>query len=119
MYNSLNEFALEYMRNLFTRCSESNGRVLRSTDTDLKLPLLKTTAGQKSFSYRGARLRNSLRREPKVAPSLSAIRRLSKDNINAMSQSKCFVLPRFLFSALGLLSYIIFLNLFLTRQFRK
>ena len=63
IYKSLNELAPEYMRNLFTRCSESNGRVLRSTDTDLKLPLLKTSAGQKSFSYRGARLWNSLSRE--------------------------------------------------------
>ena len=57
MYKSLNELAPEYVRNLFTRCSDSNGRVFRLTDTDLKLPLLKTSAGQKFFSYRGARLR--------------------------------------------------------------
>ena len=87
MYKSLNELAPEYMRNLFTRCSDSNGRVLRSTDTDLKVPLLKTSAGQKSFSYRGGRLWNSLNRETKVAPSLSAFKRLSKDDINTLSQS--------------------------------
>ena len=51
IYKSLNDLAPGYMRNLFARCSESNGIVLRSTDTDLKLPLLKTRAGQKSFSY--------------------------------------------------------------------
>ena len=79
--------AFKYMRNLFTRSSESNGRVLRSTDTDLKLPLLKTSAGQKSFSYRGARLWNSLSREAKVATSLSAFKRLSKNDVDALSQS--------------------------------
>ena len=45
IYKSLNELAPENMRNLFTRCSENNDRVLRSTDTDLKLPLVKTNAG--------------------------------------------------------------------------
>ena len=60
---SLNELSPQYVRNLFTRCSDSNGCVHRSIDTDLKLPLLKTSAGQKSFSYRGARLWNSLSRE--------------------------------------------------------
>ena len=74
------------MRNLFARCSESNGRVLRSTDTDLKLPLLKTSAGQKSFSYRGARLWNSLSREAKVATSLSAFNRRSKNDVDTLSQ---------------------------------
>ena len=87
VYKSLNELAPEYMRNLFTRCSGSNGRVLRSTDTDLKLPLLITSAGQKSFSYRGARLWNSLSREAKVATSLNAFKRLSKNDVDALSQS--------------------------------
>ena len=87
MYKSLNELAPEYMQNLFTRCSDSNGRVLRSTYTDLKLLLLKTSAGQKSFSYRGVRLWDSLRRETNVAPSLSAFKRLSKVDINTLRQS--------------------------------
>ena len=87
IYKSLNDLAPGYMRNLFARCSESNGRVLRSTDTDLKLPLLKTSAGQKSFSYRGARLWNSLSREAKVATSLSAFNRLSKNDVDTLNQS--------------------------------
>ena len=84
---SLNELAPEYMRNLFTRCSEKNGRVLRSTDTDLKWPLLQTSAGQKVFSYRGARLWNSLSREAKVATSLSVFKRLSISDVDTLSQS--------------------------------
>ena len=35
MYKFLNELAPEYMRNLFTRCSDSNGRVLRGLATSL------------------------------------------------------------------------------------
>ena len=87
IYKSLNDLAPGYMRNLFARCSESNGHVLRSTDTDLKLPLLKTSAGQKSFSYRGARLWNSLSRAAKVATSLSAFNRRSKNDVDTLNQS--------------------------------
>ena len=82
---SLNERAPEYTRSLFTICPESNGRVLRSTFTDLKLPPLTSSAGQKSFSYRGSRLWNSLSREAKVATSLNAFKRLSKSNVDTLS----------------------------------
>ena len=50
------------MRNLFTKYSDDRERSLRSTETDLRLPLLKTADGQKAFSYRGAKLWNSLER---------------------------------------------------------
>ena len=85
-YESLNELAPEYMRNLFTRCSESNGRVVRSTDTDLKLPLLKTRASQKLFSYRGERpdFEAACVGKQKWHPPF---RQLSKDDINTLSQS--------------------------------
>ena len=52
-YESLNEVAP--VQDLITRCSERNGHVLRSTDTDQNLPLLETSAGQKPFSSRGTR----------------------------------------------------------------
>ena len=55
-YKSLNSLAPVYMRNLFTKYSDDRGRSLRSTETDLRLPLLKTANGQKAFSYRGAEL---------------------------------------------------------------
>ena len=53
MYKSLNELAPAYVRNLFTRCSDINGRVPRSTNTDLKLPLLKTSAVKSRFRIEG------------------------------------------------------------------
>ena len=104
MSKSLNELVPEYVRNLFTRCSDSNGRVLRSTDTDLKLPLLKTSAAQKSFSYRGARLWNSLSRETNVAPSLSAFKRLSKVDINTL---KALIQPECLARVASWLAFVV------------
>ena len=43
------------MTKLFTKYSDDRERTLRSTETDLRLPLLKTANGQKAFSYRGAK----------------------------------------------------------------
>ena len=71
---SLNSLAPVYMRNLFTKYSDDRDRSLRSTETDLRLPLLKTANGQKAFSYRGAKLWNSLEREAKLAPSLKSFK---------------------------------------------
>ena len=62
------------MRNLFTKYSDDRERSLRSTEIDLRLPLLKTANGQKAFSYRGANLWNSLEREAKLAPSLKSFK---------------------------------------------
>ena len=42
------------MRKLFAKCSDDRERFLRSSETDLKIPLLKTINGLKAFSYRGA-----------------------------------------------------------------
>ena len=56
------------------KCSDDSERSLRSTETDLRLPLLKTANGQKAFSYRGAKLWNSLPKEAKLAPSLKTFK---------------------------------------------
>ena len=45
-----------------------------SLEPDLKIPFLKTTSGQRAFSYRGAKLWNSLERATKLAPSLKAFK---------------------------------------------
>ena len=75
VYKSLNSLAPAYMTKLFTKYSDDRERTLRSTETDLRLPLLKTANGQKAFSYRGAKLWNSLRREAKLAPSLKTFKK--------------------------------------------
>ena len=69
-YKSLNSLAPDYLRKLFAKYSDDRERFLRSSETDLKIPLLKTINGQKAFSYRGAKLWNCLERATKLAPSL-------------------------------------------------
>ena len=54
VYKSLNAIAPDYLRNLFQKVSEATNRQLRNSKTDLRLPLLRTSTGQKSFAYRGA-----------------------------------------------------------------
>ena len=72
VYKSLNSLAPAYMTKLFTKYSDDRERILRSTETDL--PLLKTANGRKAFSYRGAKLWNSLQREAKLAPFLKTLK---------------------------------------------
>ena len=74
VYKSLNSLAPAYMTKLFTKYSDDRERTLCSTETDLRLPVLKTANGQKAFSYRRAKLWNSLQRETKLAPSLKTFK---------------------------------------------
>ena len=52
---------------------------LRNGGTDLLAPLMKTSNGQKEFSFRGSKVWNELEHEVKLAPSLSTFKyRLSR-----------------------------------------
>ena len=73
-YKSLNLLAPDFLRKLFEKCSDDRERFLRSSETDLKIPLLKTINGQKAFSYRGPKLWNGLQRATKLAPSLKTFK---------------------------------------------
>ena len=70
VFKSLNELAPRYLCNLFTKNSQCSSRNLRNTETDLRLPKKKSANGQKCFSFRGAKLWNSLPAESKKASSL-------------------------------------------------
>ena len=50
VYRSINNKASDYLSTLFERLSQTTIKELRNTKTDLKL-LLKTSNGQKCFSY--------------------------------------------------------------------
>ena len=47
---------------------------LRNCETDLLAPRMKTSNGQKAFSFRGAKLWNESKHEVKLAPSLSTFK---------------------------------------------
>ena len=53
MYKSLNGLAPEYLSKRFINNSTRSVRQLRNTDTDLLLPLRKTSNGQRGISFRG------------------------------------------------------------------
>ena len=70
VYKCTNDEAPSYLTCLFGRLSETRTRKLRNTKTDLRVPLLQTTCGQKCFSFRGAKLWNGLDAKPKLSKNL-------------------------------------------------
>ena len=78
VYKSINNEAPNYLTSLFERPSQNTIRELRNTKTDLKMPLLKTSSGQKCFSYRVARLWNNLSVDAKSAKTQTQFKKLKK-----------------------------------------
>ena len=60
---------------MFTRVNNSTARSLRNAEVNLQLPLLKSAGGQKCFSYRGAKLWNSIGTEAKYSSNLRDFKR--------------------------------------------
>ena len=56
VYKSLNGLIPMYLSNIFSRHFTRDTVYLRNSESDLRLSLLKTANGQKSFAYRGAHL---------------------------------------------------------------
>ena len=78
VFKSINGLAPEYLSEMFTKCSENSHMNLRNTESDRRVPLMRTKNGQKFFSYRGARLWNLLSSDAKMAPSIGIFNRLTK-----------------------------------------
>ena len=74
VYKALHGFAPPYMKSMFHKLSESCNRTLRNASTDIRIPLCKTSNGQRSFSYRGVPVWNQISLEIKTAPSLAAFK---------------------------------------------
>ena len=75
VFRSLNGDAPSYMNKMFTRVNNSTTRYLRNADVNLRLPLLKSAGGQKCFSYRGAKLWNSLGTEVRHSSTLRVFKK--------------------------------------------
>ena len=74
VYKALHNEAPDYLKGLFHRLSDTQSRVLRNSNTDLRIPLFKTSSGQKSFEFRGARIWNNLSNEAKRASTFLAFK---------------------------------------------
>ena len=75
VFKSLHELAPQYLCDLFTRNSKCSSYVQRNSETDLRLPRKKSSNGQKSFSYRGAKPWNDLPADTKQASSLNSFKK--------------------------------------------
>ena len=62
-YKALHNEARDYIKGQFHRLSGTQSRVLRNSNTDLRIPLFKTSSGEKSFEFRGACVWNNLSNE--------------------------------------------------------
>ena len=60
VYMALNNEASKYLKELFHRLSDIPNRELRNSKTDLHVPLLRTSSGQNSFTYREACISKNL-----------------------------------------------------------
>ena len=78
VFKSLNDLAPQYLCNLFTKKSACSSHNLRNTESDLRLPKKMSATGQKCFSYRGAKIWNSLPAESKTASSLDGFKKTVK-----------------------------------------
>ena len=81
IYKSTNSLAPEYLSEIFVQNSALTTMRLRNTEADLRVPLFKTSNGQKSISFRGPKLWNQLSSDVKLAPSLAAFKRRLKKEI--------------------------------------
>ena len=67
VYKVLHNQAPHHLNMLFHRLSDSCYRKLRTAKTDLRIPMFRTSYGQKSFEFRGAHIWNNLSSEAKTA----------------------------------------------------
>ena len=74
VYKALHNEAPDYLKGLFHRLSDTQSRLLRNSNTDLRIPLFKASSGQKSFEFRGARIWNNLSNEAKQASTFLAFK---------------------------------------------
>ena len=80
MYKSLNGLAPEHLSKRFVKNSTRNVRQLRNAETDLLLPLQKTSNGQRDISFRGSKVWNQLDYDLKQASSLGTFKRRLKEH---------------------------------------
>ena len=74
VFKALKGLDPQCLTELFSRNSQRSLHILRSTSTDLKLPLFKTANGQKCFSFRGVKYLNSLSAESKQAVTIHSLK---------------------------------------------
>ena len=78
VFRSLKGDAPSYM---FTRVNNSTARSLRNAALNVRVPLLKSAGGRKCFSYRGAKLWNSIGTEANNSSTLRVFKREEQNEL--------------------------------------
>lgn len=86
VYTALQNETTEYIKGLLRRLSDTYSRVLRNSEIDIHVPLLKTSLEQKIFAYRGKCIRKNLSNEGKT-PSHFTVLMLNQKIEGILQQS--------------------------------
>ena len=73
-YKCLNQLAPTYLSDCFSKLSDSPTRFLRNSDSDVHIPRMRTSMGQKSFAYCGAKVWYDLDSNKKLASSIQCFK---------------------------------------------
>ena len=73
-YKCLNQLAPAYLSDFFSKLSDSHSRFLWNSETDVHIPRMRTSNGQKSFAYCGAIVWNDLHSNTKLASSIQCFK---------------------------------------------
>ena len=76
----LNKLSPDYLSSCISKLSGRHRRELPNSATDLLIPRMKTSYGQKSFAFCGAEESNNLDLRTKLAPSIHCFKSSLKDS---------------------------------------
>ena len=80
VYKCVNNLAPEYLCTKFKKRSFVHNRTNRNNNK-LQIPLLKSSGGQRTFSYRAVSLWNELDEELKILTTVKSFKNLLKTNL--------------------------------------
>ena len=72
--NSYDYATVSYSNHCFSKLSDSHTRFLRNSETDVHIPRMRTSNGQKSFACCGAKVWNDLDSDTKMASSIQCFK---------------------------------------------
>ena len=82
MYKIKYGLSPSYLKGMFHTADEFHDRPVRNNETNFRYERMSTEAGQRSFSYIGAQVWNSLKKSQKTQPSLQSFKTVRKGDEN-------------------------------------
>ena len=99
-YKCQNQLAPTYLSECFSKLSDYHTGFLRNSGTDVHIPRMKTSNGQKSFAYRWTKVWNDLDSETKLASSMQCFKSRLKTKYGPLTLETPLSFSSFLFISL-------------------